>query len=259
MSGRLSAHAGAVLEREAFMIRNEFDTEIAATYDADSGRDRPEDLAPVVDLLADLAGDGAALEFALGTGRVALPLAARGVPVRGIEYSQAMLDEFARKPGADAVPCALGDMAQTRMDGEFSLVYLVFNTIMNLTSQAAQVACFRNAAAHLVPGGHFVVEVMVPQLRRLAPGERFVAWEISDRHWGVDEYELPGQRLTSHHLRQRPDGLQRRSIPFRYVFPDELDLMAQLAGMEPVSRCADWRGAAFTSDSAEHVSVWRKC
>lgn len=240
------------------MTENHFDTAVAATYDADSGHDLPTDIDPVVDVLARLAGAEPVLEFAIGTGRIALPLSRRGVRVHGIELSAAMLEKLRQKPGGREIPCTIGDMARDHVEGQFSLVYLVFNTIMNLTTQSAQVDCFRNAAGHLATGGHFVVEVMTPKLQRLAAGERFVAWEIDPEHWGVDEYDPVGQRLVSHHLHRRPEGLERRSVPFRYVWPEELDLMARLAGMSRVERWADWHGSAFGADSPAHVSVWRK-
>lgn len=240
------------------MTTDHFDAAAAATYDADSGNDGPEDIDPVIDVIARLAGAGRALEFAVGTGRIAIPLARRGVPVHGIEYSQAMLDVMAAKPGADRVPCTVGDMASTRIGGRFQVVYLVFNTIMNLTSQAAQVDCFANAAAHLATGGSFVVEVMVPRPPPPGSGSRLDAWEIDAEHWGVDEYDPASQRLVSHHLFARPEGLERRSTPFRYVWPAELDLMARLAGLSLAHRWSDWHGNLFTHSSRSHVSIWQR-
>jgi SAM-dependent methyltransferase len=211
---------------------------------------------PVVDLLAELAHGGRALELGVGTGRIALPLTARGVEVHGIELSQAMVARLRAKPGGERIPVTIGDFSQTRVEGSFSLAYLVFNTINNLTSQAAQVACFRTVAAHLEPGGCFVIEVGVPDLRRLPPGERFVAFDVSERHWGIDEYDVANQGLVSHHLSMVDGTLERESVPFRYVWPSELDLMAELAGMRLRERFEDWRREPFTSESRKHVSIW---
>ena len=192
-----------------------FDERVAATYDEDvADRSAPEVLDPTVAFLAELAGDGRALEFAIGTGRIALPLAARGVPVSGIELSKAMAAQLAAKPGGEAIDVTIGDIARTRVEGSFSLVYLVFNTIMNLTTQEAQVACFRNAAAHLEPGGCFVIEVMVPELRRLPPGETFHVFGGSEDGWGIDEYDVANQGLVSHHL-EIADGEARALLGAR--------------------------------------------
>lgn len=236
-----------------------FDERVAATYDdSEAEMFDPSVVGPVVDLLVELAGDGRALELGIGTGRIALPLAARGVPVHGIELSEAMAARLRAKLGAEAIGVTLGDFATTRVDGSFSLAYLVFDTIMNLTTQAAQVACFRNVAAHLEPGGAFVVEVGVPELRRLPPGETLRVFRASEMRWGFDEYDVATQGLTSHHLQVMDGKLERLSIPFRYVWPSELDLMAQLAGMELRERWGGWSKEPFTSESRMHVSVWRK-
>lgn len=236
-----------------------FDERVAASYDdSEAEMFDPAVVGPVVDLLGELAGDGRALELGIGTGRIALPLAARGVPVVGIELSEAMAARLRAKPGAEAIGVTIGDFATTKVDGSFSLAYLVFNTIMNLTTQAAQVACFRNVASHLEPGGLFVVEVGVPELRRLPPGETFQVFHASETRWGFDEYEVAIQGLTSHHLEMVDGKLERLSIPFRYVWPSELDLMAQLAGMELRARWGGWSKEPFTSESRMHVSVWRK-
>jgi len=236
-----------------------FDERVAATYDEDTAdRSTPEVLDPTVDVLAALAGDGRALEFGIGTGRIALPLAARGVPVVGIELSTSMVAQMAAKPGGEAIDVTIGDLSTTRVDGAFSLVFLVFNTIMNLTTQAAQVACFRNAAAHLSPAGCFVVEVMVPELRRLPPGETFHVFGGGADAWGIDEYDVAGQGLVSHHLEVVDGRLERFSVPFRYVWPAELDLMAQLAGMKLRDRWSGWAREPFTSESRQHVSVWER-
>jgi SAM-dependent methyltransferase len=239
-----------------------FGEEIAATYDEGAaGEPEASALRFQVDVLTALAGTGPALEFAIGTGRVALPLSARGVPVAGIELSRAMVARLRAKPGGDpaAIPVAIGDMTTTRAPGagSFTLVYLVFNTLMNVTTQDGQVDCFRNAAAHLAPGGCFVVEIGVPGLRRLPHGERYVTFDRSDRHVGIDEYDVASQRMWSHHVRIRDDGqAQRSSTPFRYAWPAELDLMARLAGLRLRDRWADWTGAPFTGESRAHVSVW---
>jgi len=238
-----------------------FDEEIAATYDEDSAdRFDPATLGPTVDLLADLAGDGRALELAIGTGRVAVPLAERGVDVSGIELSPYMLERLRAKAGAEGIEAVEGDMTTTRVDGEFSLVYLVFNTITNLLTQDAQVACFENAARHLAPGGCFVVEVYLPILRLLPPGVRFHVFAEEPGYHAFDEYDDASTQLhRSHHLRLREDGTYRRfSAPFRYVWPAELDLMARIAGLRLSERWADWDRSPFTADSEQHVSVWEK-
>jgi len=238
---------------------NYFDEPVASHYDETSAEMfDPGVLDPAVDFLADLAGDGRALEFGIGTGRVALPLSRRGVPVDGIDLSEAMVARLRVKPGADAIGVTIGDFATTRVDGVFRLVYLVFNTIMNLTTQAAQVECFRNVAAHLEPGGCFVVEVHLPELRLLPPGETFRPFHVSDSKWGIDEYDVANQGLVSHHLEIVGGRLERFSIPFRYVWPAELDLMAQIAGMRLRERWSDWSREPFTSDSGTHISVWEK-
>ena len=241
------------------MPENHFGPDVAERYDRDSaGMFAPETLEPAVDRLEALAAGRPALELAIGTGRVGLPLAARGVPVTGIELSEAMVEQLRAKPGGDAIPVTIGDMATTRVEGEFGLVYLVFNTLVNLTSQDAQVACFENAAAHLEPGGHFVVEIGIPQLRRLPPGERGNVIGIEDGYWGIDEFDVVEQRLVSHHFIATDEGIRRKSLPFRYVWPSELDLMARLAGLRLRERAADWHGAPLTEDSRSHVSVWDK-
>lgn len=216
-------------------------------------------LRPTVDVLAELADDGAALEFAVGTGRVALPLAARGVPVSGIELSTAMAGQLAAKDGARHIEVTIGDMATTRVGGSFRLVYLVFNTIGNLTSQVEQVACFANAAAHLEPGGCFVIEVGVPRLRRLPPGEDAHVFSHAPGYVGYDRYiDLVAQQAMSHHFVADGSGVREFRTPFRYVWPSELDLMAQLAGMSLRDRWAGWDRSPFTGDSTSHVSMWEK-
>ncbi|WP_028064092.1 class I SAM-dependent DNA methyltransferase [Solirubrobacter soli] len=237
-----------------------FGEEVAARYDASSaGEFAPEVIDPIVSFLAALAGDGAALEFGIGTGRIALPLASRGVAVSGIELSEAMAARLRAKPGGADIPVAIGDFSSTRVAGEFQLVYLVFNTIGNLTTQALQVACFANAAAHLRPGGTFVIEVGIPDLQRLPPGETVIPFHVGSDHVGFDEYDVANQGLVSHHLEITPDGRAiRGSIPFRYAWPAEFDLMALLAGMTLRERWSGWRREPFTSASRKHVSVWAK-
>jgi SAM-dependent methyltransferase len=234
-----------------------FDEGVAARYDSSDGEEfEPSTIEATVDFLAGHARSGAALEFAIGTGRIGLPLAQRGVTVHGIDMSRAMVARLRAKPGGDSIGVTIGDFASTRVDGEFSLVYLVFNTIDNLTTQEAQVACAQNAAAHLGPGGRFVIEVHVPDLQRLPPGETIRPFDISDTHWGFDEYDVVNQGLISHHLTIVDGRVERMSIPFRYVWPAELDLMAEMAGMRLRERWAGWRREPFTSMSRSHVSVW---
>jgi SAM-dependent methyltransferase len=241
------------------MAEDHFGERVAARYDESSPEMfTPEAVEPVVDLLAELAGDGAALELGIGTGRIALPLAARGVHVHGIDLSEAMVARLHAKPRGDRIPVAIGDFATTRVAGDFAVAYLVFNTIQNLTTQDEQVACFQNAAAHLEPGGCFVIEVFVPGLRRLPPGERFQPFDVSSTHLGFDEYDVARQGLVSHHYWLGADGVEVLSPPFRYVWPSELDLMADLAGMSLRERRAGWGREPFTSESTSHVSVWEK-
>lgn len=234
-----------------------FDEGVAARYDAEHPGDAAE-VAAAVALLAELAGSGPALEFAIGTGRLALPLARTGVSVEGIELSRAMVARLREKPGGASIPVAIGDMATVRVEGRFALVYLAFNTINNLTAQATQVACFRNAAAHLDPGGCFLVEVSVPPLQHLPPGETRLAFARSDMHWGIDEIDVVSQNFVSHHVFLRDGAAERRALPMRYVWPAELDLMAELAGLRPKARWADWSRMPFTATSRSHVSVWEK-
>ncbi|CAM5414914.1 class I SAM-dependent DNA methyltransferase [Streptomyces griseorubiginosus] len=238
---------------------NYFPESVAATYDESSAAMfMPEAVDPAVAVLAGLAGAGRALELGIGTGRIALPLAGRGVEVHGIELSPAMADRLRAKPGSEAIGVTLGDFATTRAPGTFSVAYLVFNTIMNLTTQDAQVDCFRNVAAHLEPGGTFVIEVTVPQLRKLPPGQNAVPFHVGETRLGFDTYDTATQAMASHHVRVVDGRGSFRSIPFRYVWPAELDLMARLAGMRLRDRWADWSGAPFTAESESHVSVWEK-
>ena len=235
-----------------------FGEEIAARYDDPSDEmGHPAAIQPAVDFLAAVAGDGAALEFGIGTGRIALPLARRGVEVHGIDLSSAMVARLRAKPGGDDIPVAIGDFATTRGEGPFSLVYLVFNTINNLITQDTQIACFQNAAAHLTAGGHFVIEVGVPQLQRLPPGETVRAFSLTPSHLGFDEFDVANQGLISHHYELVDGAWRADSIPFRYVWPSEPDLMARLAGMTLDERWGGWRREPFTRDSTSHISVWR--
>ena len=234
-----------------------FDERVAARYDESSSEMfAREAVEPAVDFLAALAGGGRALELGIGTGRIALSLAGRGVEVHGIDLSRAMVARLREKPGGEGIPVAIGDFATTRVDGAFSLAYLVFNTINNLTTQEEQVACFRNVAAHLEPGGRFVIEVGLPELRRLPPGETMHVFDASEGHWGIDEYDLVNQGLVSHHFSVVDGAIERVSMPFRYVWPSELDLMAELAGMRLRERWSGWKREPFTDESRKHVSVW---
>ena len=235
-----------------------FDERVASRYDESEEIFDPAVVDPVVDFLVELAGSGRALELGIGTGRIALPLAQRGVPVHGLELSKAMAARLREKPGGEEIGVTIGDFATTTVDGTFSVAYLVFNTVMNLTTQAAQVACFRNVATQLEPGGCFVIEVGVPGLQRLPPGETIQAFHVSESRWGFDEYDVARQGLISHHFEIVDGKAERVSIPFRYAWPSELDLMAELAGMKLRERWGDWNRKPFTSDSRKHVSVWEK-
>lgn len=237
-----------------------FSGEVAAGYDQGSvDMFASDQIDPVVEVLAELAGDGRALEFASGTGRIALPLAARGIPVSGIDLSPDMTAQLRAKSGGESVDVTIGDIAATRVQGSFRVVYLVFNTIGNLTTQDAQVACFENAAAHLEPGGCFVIETGVPELRRLPPGQSAVPFETAPGRWAYDRYDCATQAMSSNYVTVLDDGTGReRSIPFRYVWPSELDLMARIAGMRLRHRWADWHRAPFDHESRAHVSVWEK-
>jgi SAM-dependent methyltransferase len=241
------------------MPEDYFGEAVAARYDESSAdMFAPAVADPVVDFLADLAGQGTALELGIGTGRIALPLARRGIRVHGIDLSEAMVARLRAKPGAEQVTVTIGDFATTTVDGRFSVAYLVFNTIMNLTTQDGQVACFQNVAAQLEPGGCFVIEVGVPALQRLPPGETVRPFTVTPTHLGFDEYDVASQGLISHHYTVVDDKLELVSMPFRYVWPSELDLMARLAGMTLRERWSGWNREPFTSDSTSHVSVWEK-
>jgi SAM-dependent methyltransferase len=241
------------------MPQDHFGEPVAARYDELSAdMFEPAVVDPVVDFLADLAGQGAALELGIGTGRIAVPLARRGIRVHGIDLSGAMVARLRAKPGAEQIAVTIGDFATTSVEGRFSLAYLVFNTIGNLTTQDEQVACFQNVAAHLQPGGCFVIEVGVPQLQRLPPGETVRAFTLTPTHLGFDEYDVATQGLISHHYHIEDGKLDVDSLPLRYVWPSELDLMARLAGMTLRERWGGWKREPFTGDSTKHVSVWEK-
>jgi SAM-dependent methyltransferase len=240
------------------MAEDTFDEWIAQRYESlNASLYDPAVLGPTVDFLADLAGDGPVLEFGIGTGRVALPLSGRGLRVAGIDESPAMVAQLRTYDGADEVEATIGDYATTSVGGpEFSLVYLVRNTVTNLTTQDRQVDAFRNAAAHLRPGGCFVVENYIPELQRLPPGETRRVFAATPEHVAFEEYDVAAQIAYSHHYWMVDGAIHRRSAPFRYVWPGELDLMARLAGMSLRERWADWTRAPFASDSRSHVSVW---
>lgn len=237
-----------------------WDVDTAQRYDTPgSGMFASEVLEPTVEHLTKLAGSGRALEFAIGTGRVAVPLAARGIPVTGIELSRPMVEQLRTKADEAAIPVVIGDMATARAPGEYALVYLVYNTISNLLSQAEQVACFRNAARHLQPGGRFVVELWVPELRKLPPGQQATVYHVEPGYIGLDTYDVVQQQVVSHHFRFGDDRqAELFRSPHRYIWPAELDLMAQLAGFELEMRHADWAGTEFTAESSSHVSVYRR-
>jgi SAM-dependent methyltransferase len=232
---------------------------VAAGYDSPSeGMFDPTVVNPTVDFLAQLAGDGPALELGIGTGRIALPLRDRGVEVHGIDLSEAMVARLRAKPGGGEIPVTMGDFATTRVDHTFTLAYLVYNTINNLTTQDEQVECFINVARHLRPGGCFVIEVGVPSLQRLPPGETVRAFTVTSDRLGFDEYDVVNQGLVSHHYWREDGEFRQVSMPFRYVWPAELDLMARIAGMRLRERWSDWDRAPFTAESRKHVSVWEK-
>jgi SAM-dependent methyltransferase len=236
-----------------------FGEHVAATYDESSAdMFEPAAVDAAAGVLAGLAGRGRALELGIGTGRIALPLARLGVPVHGIDMSRAMVARLRDKPGGDAIGVTIGDFATTRVDGTFAVAYLVFNTIMNLTTQAAQVACFGNVAAHLEPGGCFVIEVSIPDLRRLPPGQDVVPFHVSPARWAFDVYDVATQAMSSNYVEVAGGRGEYTSFPFRYVWPAELDLMAQLAGMRLRERWDGWTREPFTSESRQHVSIWEK-
>jgi methyltransferase family protein len=234
--------------------------EIAEVYDATyAAQAEPSVVDPMVDLLVQLAGDGAALEFAVGTGRIALPLRERGIPVQGIELSPDMVEQLRTKPGAETVPVTIGDMTTTRLSDRFELVYLVANSIMNVTTQEEQIAVFSNAADHLHIGGHFVIELIVPQLRRVPPSESARVFRLDPDHVGIETFDdVVGQVAWSHHWIEVDGRLVRHSAPYRYIWPSELVLMAKIAGFELRDRWSDWIRSPFTSESAKQVAVFVK-
>jgi SAM-dependent methyltransferase len=252
-SSRSSARARANLP----LPEDHFGEDVAARYDEEAEHGAmfsPAAVEPVVDFLAALAGDGRALELGIGTGRIALPLAARGVEVHGIDLSEAMVARLRDKPGAERIGVTIGDFATAKVDGTFRLAYLVYNTIQNLTTQDEQVACFENVATHLEPGGCFVIEVGLPDVR----GEKLRIFDFSDTHIGIDEYDVAAQTLVSHHYTKRDGRFEYGSGPFRYVWPSELDLMARIAGLTPRERWSGWKREPFTSTSTKLVAVWQK-
>jgi SAM-dependent methyltransferase len=235
-----------------------FDDSIAKSYDEDHGGTDPALIEQTVDILHGLADDGDVLEFAIGTGRIAIPLAERGCKVRGIELSRAMVAELRKKENGSSIPIAIGDMTTTRVEGDFSLVFLVFNTIDNLVTQDAQVACFGNAADHLAPGGRFLVETQVPPIQKIPFGETRHAFACSPEHMGVDVIDIVSQRYTSNHVWMEDGEYRQVTIPFRYAWPSELDLMAKLAGLVLEHRWSDWDKSPFSHLSTRHISILRK-
>ena len=236
-----------------------FGENVAATYDERAaGMFTPEVVGPAIDLLAELAGDGAALELGVGTGRLALPLAERGVRVTGIDSSEAMVARLRAKPGAESIEVAIGDFASTRVAGEFAVVYLVFNTIFNLVTQDAQVACFENAAAHLRSGGRFVIETGVPDLQLLPLGQTVIPFRADPGGVSFDVYDVVTQQFSSQHYVFAESGVEAHPFEFRYAWPAELDLMARIAGLALEGRYAGWRREPFTALSRSHVSLYRK-
>ena len=241
------------------MPTDSFDERIARSYEAKWPElFEPAAIEPVVSFLADLAGTGPALEFGIGTGRIAIPLSKRGIRVHGVELSPAMVAELRTKPGGGTIDVTVGDFATAKLAGVFKLAYLVLNTITNLTTQDEQVRCFQNAAAHLAPGGSFVIEVYVPELQRLPPGETFHAFTVSPTHLGFEEYDVAKQIAVSHHYWVGDGHFETFTSRHRYVWPSELDLMARLAGMSLRERWSGWDREPFTNDSRSHVSVWEK-
>ena len=257
--GSFGAKTVKFVAHNGLVPKDYFDERIAKSYEAKW----PEIFEPAVvdtavDFLADLAGSGAALELGVGTGRIALPLSRRGVRVHGIDLSPAMVAEMHTKPGGDEIGVTIGDFATAKVEGSFGLAYLVRNTIMNLTKQDEQVQCFQNVAGHLQPGGCFVIEVSIPQLQRLPPGETVHAFTVTPTHLGFEEYDVGTQIAFSHHYWVVDGKLETFSAPFRYVWPSELDLMARLASMTLRERWSNWNREPFTGASRSHISVWEK-
>ena len=241
------------------MPDDHFGDRVAARYDESlPGMFLPGVLDPTVDFLAELAGSGPVLELGIGTGRVALPLVEKGISVHGIDLSQAMVERLRAKPGGGDVEVTIGDFATTQVEGDFSLAYLVFSTITNLTTEDAQVECFANVAKHLGPGGRFVIENVIPALHRLQPGEKVVPIQVTPTRLHFEEYDVVNQTMVSHHYRVVQGQLEVLSTPHRYVWPSELDLMARHAGMTLRERWATWTREPFSSTSPSHISVWGK-
>lgn len=239
--------------------KNYFDEDVAKKYDSRAANLYDSAvLDPAVDFLAELAGSGPALELGIGTGRIALPLSRKGVRVHGIDLSPEMVAELRKKPSGEAIDVTIGDFATARVEGEFKLAYLVRNTIANLTTQDEQVQCFQNVARHLQAGGCFVIELYIPELRRIPPGETIHPFNVTPTHLGFEEYDFATQIAWSHHYWMQEDRLESFSAPFRYVWPSELDLMARIAGMKLRERWSDWKRQPFTGESRNHISVWEK-
>jgi len=240
-------------------MKNYFGKEVSERYDNNQDTyNNPSVVEPMVSFLAALTGNGSALELGIGTGRIALPLSQKGISVQGIDLSPDMVKQLQSKPGADSIGVTIGDFSATKVNGSFQLVFLVFNTITNLTTQGAQVECFRNAAAHLDTGGCFVIETFIPELRRLPHGETICPHQFSQSRFDFDEYNVATQELVSHHYRNVDGAFQGHSLPFRYVWPSELDLMAQISGMRLRERWSDWHRKPFNNESTAHISVWEK-
>jgi SAM-dependent methyltransferase len=237
-----------------------WDRETAEVYDATYAYEAvPAVVDPMVDFLAAYAGRGPALELAVGTGRIALPLSARGLLVSGIELSPHMVEQLQQKPGSGAIEVVVGDMATARAVGSFELVYIVANSIMNLTTQEEQVATVANAAAHLAPGGHFVVEVIVPQLRRVPPSAAGWIFKMDPHHVGIETFDdVANQVAWSHHWKVVDGRFVHHSAPYRYVWPAELDLIGKLAGLELEGRWGGWDRSPFTSDSGKQIALFAK-
>lgn len=238
-----------------------WDQDAARRYDTPGvGMFAPEVLGPTVDRLRALAGDGRALEMAIGTGRVAVPLAEAGVAVAGIELCQPMIDQLRTKADEETIPVVAGDMTTTQVDGAFSLVFLVFNGISNVLTQDRQIAVFENAARHLVPGGRFVIELWVPDLRTLPPGRTGSVFSTKPGYLGADVFDPVAQYVESHHVTFDPEGGTAARVfrsPHRYIWPAELDLMARIAGFALESRDGGWSNEPFTGESRDHVSIYR--
>lgn len=248
----------AYSRRFANTMKNYFGKEIAEKYDDDQSIYNPSIVNTMVNFLANLAGNGTALEFGIGTGRIALPLSQKGIKMHGIDFSPDMIAQLQSKPGADSIGITIGNFAEMKVNKSFRLVFLVFNTITNLTTQDAQVNCFNNAAAHLEPGGCFVIETFIPELRLLPHGQTIRPHQFNETRFDFDEYNVATQELVSHHYKNINGSFQGHSLPFRYVWPSELDLMARLAGMKLKERWSDWNKQPFTNESTAHISVWEK-